>query len=653
MKKVLLLSLGLVMGFGAFAQNRAVKQDLTPATVQLKKNAVGTEVVSGTFNPIAKGNQSVVTNRWESFEEVETIQTYYDLQSNGFVSNRMYQLNDGSVAVVATMSHEENQSAGDRGTGYNFCASGDMSTWGDLPEARVEGNVRTGWPTIAPYGANGEILVAHTTGLNYWIRETAGEGEWDGPYSIPDPTGLDGQQYAYNLSWARVATTGDNNDIIHVFAGSQTTNNEGTNTVAQFYCRSTDGENWEVNWSPLYNDNEHIDSYSADDYAISANGNTIAVVYVGSLTHHAVMYKSTDDGLTWERKVIWENPYYGFDWSTPESVYIDTMYGPAHASIAVGFDGVAHVALSTYAYKHGEVGDTYSIWSGLMSDGIAYWNDTQETIEAPNGNPHHALRCWWIEGGMIGELSCDTTRFCGWVPPHQELYWSEYDPSTYQYNENDYFYAMHGTSAYPSIAVDPQGNLALSYCSIDLNRDDMYNSAYYYRSAFVSYKAYDQNYWVVAADNLTSDFMHSMDEVTAVNAVSTPTRVNEWWFAAQHDEQPGFYWGNDASQTNATSNSIWVFKVSGEGINVEDAEAVDVVYNVYPNPASEMIFVSSSMDADATVTFTNLAGQTVKVVNANLTTGENGISINDLNSGIYFCTVKANGYSHTSKVVVK
>jgi hypothetical protein len=59
------------------------------------------------------------------------------------------------------------------------------------------------------------------------------------------------------------------------------------------------------------------------------------------------------------------------------------------------------------------------------------------------------------------------------------------------------------------------------------------------------------------------------------------------------------------------------------------------------------------MDTEATVTFTNLAGQTVKVVNANLTTGENGVSINDLNSGVYFCTVSANGYSHTSKVVVK
>ena len=58
------------------------------------------------------------------------------------------------------------------------------------------------------------------------------------------------------------------------------------------------------------------------------------------------------------------------------------------------------------------------------------------------------------------------------------------------------------------------------------------------------------------------------------------------------------------------------------------------------------------MDADATITFVNLAGQTVKSFNKALTTGENTISI-DLESGIYFCTVNANGFNKTVKVIVK
>lgn len=58
------------------------------------------------------------------------------------------------------------------------------------------------------------------------------------------------------------------------------------------------------------------------------------------------------------------------------------------------------------------------------------------------------------------------------------------------------------------------------------------------------------------------------------------------------------------------------------------------------------------MSADATITFSNLAGQTVKSFNKNLSTGNNTINI-DLASGVYFCTVSANGFSKTTKVVVK
>ena len=148
-------------------------------------------------------------------------------------------------------------------------------------------------------------------------------------------------------------------------------------------------------------------------------------------------------------------------------------------------------------------------------------------------------------------------------------------------------------------------------------------------------------------------FIHMYDEGIAVNAVATPVNVNEFWFSCQADDLLGLYWGNEAQQSSASDNIIYAFKVCGEGMDINETIAKDVVYNVYPNPASDYIFVSSSMDADATVTFTNLAGQTVKVVNTNLTTGDNSVSINDLNSGVYFCTVTANGYSHTTKVVVK
>jgi hypothetical protein len=214
-----------------------------------------------------------------------------------------------------------------------------------------------------------------------------------------------------------------------------------------------------------------------------------------------------------------------------------------------------------------------------------------------------------------------------------------------------------GLSAYPAIAVDPAGNLAVAWCSPDLNRE-LYASMYYMRTIFVKEKPADVPYWFQVNNHGTSlyqDFIHMGDEATNISGVSVSANEGEFWFSCLSDDTPGFATGNTTSQAQVNTGIINVFKYTPAGSTeaIGENEAIDVVYNIFPNPASEFISISSSMDADATVTFTNIAGQTVKVVNHSLTTGDNTIVINDLTSGVYFCTVTANGYSHTSKVVVK
>ena len=108
MKKVFLLSLGLIMGLGAFAQNRVMKNDKKAFTVDSRKTVVGTETTTQASSYAPKTAKSVIINRWEDMEDAETIETYYDLQSNSWCSNRMYQLPTGQVGIVATMSHENN-----------------------------------------------------------------------------------------------------------------------------------------------------------------------------------------------------------------------------------------------------------------------------------------------------------------------------------------------------------------------------------------------------------------------------------------------------------------------------------------------------------------------------------------------------------------
>ena len=470
MKKVLLLSLSLALGFSAFAQQRAqqrvAKNDKQSFKVSATKAAaVGNEKINATaanFTPQAA--QSVVVNRYDENEVGETMITYYDLQSNSWCSNRMYQLPDGSVGVVATFSASQSSPNGtDRGTGYNFYKDGE---WQDMPETRVEPN-RTGWPTIAQWGETGEILISHAP-LGVYTREVAGEGEWEYRGELPEcPAGLEytGEDWA----WPRVATSGDNHNIIHVIADIQHTVSSDEVHHYQVYLRSTDAENWTISYSPLAQDDEAIDHYTADAYNITANGHNVAMIYGDDLQSHIVMYKSTDDGQTWERTVIWENPYYGCDWATDEcSIFTDTMFGPSNVALVIDKNGTVHVAMNVYEYIHSELGNTYTTWSGRGVDGIYYWNDTQEApIQSPDGNPHHALRLWWPDPENPGyvKMDADTTKWIGFVPMHYDETGSliQYDNDKF-YRENDYFYKFRsGQSGMMAFSCDPNGNLACAF----------------------------------------------------------------------------------------------------------------------------------------------------------------------------------------------
>ena len=662
MKKVLLLSLGLVMGFSAFAQTRVANNDIVvKKATAVKGIAVDNTKIGSVMDNSSRANKSVVANRSLAFDEMQAMTTYYDLQSNGNISNRMYQNANGDVAVVATLSLEQNLVASDRGTGYNFAPAGDIYAFGAEPEVREEANAtgedfRTGWPTVAPYGPTGEILVAHPgdaahDGLYYWTREVAGEGQWDGPHSIPNPTGL---EYPFSLSWARVATSGENNDIIHVVAAAQHQVSSEETHVAQFYCRSTDGENWDVNYSPLTDIDKHIDVFGGDDYSLAAYGDVVAIAYTTTFNEDFIVYKSEDNGLTWERFIVWNNPYKG-NWETDESSLtpVDesgnamSFPTPTTFTIAVGPDGTVHVAFAVAYYAHTELGLQYSYYYGRTADGILYWNDTREPLAdfdlfAPD-----------LEQDPSGEYvfhTLDSINYCGWLPFYENI--ADFNTDLL-YQEDDYQVLFYGgLSGFPAFSIDPEGNMALAYSTLDTYRTNSDNGKYY-RSTVMSYKKAGDEGWSVAVEHVMDDFMHMFDEAMFVNGANNVANVNEFWFSYTADDIQGLAWGNYATQQVPEANACHVFKISSSEIGVEETEAKDVVYNVYPNPTTDMIFVASSMDADATITFTNIAGQTVKVVNQGLTSGDNSVNISDLNTGVYFCTVTANGFSHTSKVVVK
>ena len=653
MRKVLLLSLSLALGFSAFAQQRVAKNDIRSAQAKAEKVSMGNEKINPATNFAPQTAKSVVVNRYDDVLDGETMMTMYDLQSNHFCSNRMYAMENGSAAIVATFSHEPNQSASDRGTGYNFF-NGETEEWMDMPEERVE-SMRTGWPTIAPYGDRGEILISHAP-MRCWTREVAGEGEW--VYRGELPISPEGFPYADDASWPRVATSGDNHNIIHVIGDIQHSGTDATEHY-QVYLRSEDAENWTITYSPLEQVGfESTGGFSAEDYAIAANGHNVAILYSGSMTNSVWMFKSTDDGLTWNARRVWEDPYEGISLDDPNLVYSDTLYRPMSGAVVIDNGGVVHVALNVLEMAHWA--DTepgyYSYFYGRMVDGILYWNDTQEgPVQSEDGNPHHAARLWWPipeEPGYV-RMHADSTKWIGYIPMYEGYEW---DNDKF-YNGDDYHPRFYSASGHPALSCDPYGNICCAFSSPCVRRLDD-NGTYYYRSIYTSYYNVDKGYWEQDVEDLCDEEVNFMflysDNLFTLSAPNT-YKPGEFWVGFQSDDLIGLYWGSGAAQTQASENIIHAMRIDAEDEYVsvpENYEAKDVVYNIYPNPATDYVVVKSSQDVEANISIVNLVGQTVKQFNKSLKTGENSISI-DLKSGIYFCTISANGFNKTIKFVVK
>ena len=660
MKKVFLLSLSLVLGLSAFAQRQVMKNDAKKAEAKATIAAVGNETTTQASTYAPKAAKSVVINRYDDMESATTMVTTYDLQSNQFVANRMYQLPTGEVAAVATMSHEENLVASDRGTGYNFF---DGSSWGDEPDERIE-PWKTGWPSIARWGENGEILLCHgNNGMQCFVRETAGEGEWVHKGTLPAYP--EGYPYASEYAtWPRVITCGENNSIIIAVAALQHSISSDETDVRTCFWRSEDAETWTCSYGPIADLGlgYEVGNFSADDYALAANGNTVALMYSGCLTQSVWMFKSTDCGLTWVPTRVWEHPFEGHELDEPGLDYGDTLFMPMNSTLTIDNNGVVHAAFNTFEMTH--LAETqsgyYSYYYGRTVDGILYWNDTQDPItdtEHPEyiGTPYeqhfahpnqfHAARLWWPiadEPGYVHML-LDSTRWIGYIPMYEGESWS----NDMFYHDN-YHSKIYGASGHPALSCDPDGNLACAFSAPNMSRK---TDMYYLRSVYVSYFDIEKGYWDILEDDLMEDVVMKFDDGLFTCAVPNTVNTKEFWFSYQHDDKIGFAWGSEPTQAETSDNNIEVVKII-PGDAIADAEAKDIVYNIYPNPATDYIVIGSAMHANATITFINLAGQTVKSFNKALTAGSNSISI-DLESGVYFCTIEANGFSKTVKVVVK
>jgi len=153
MKRPTLLFLVLVLGviYSAMGQ-------LRPHSTKMLKDykVLASEPLNGN-EPILTKPPGTNAFTMSVPDDPSTMISRYDCQTNHSCQIRMYYYPDGTIGATMTMAHNDNFA--DRGTGYNYF---DGTEWGAAPEARIE-TVKTGWPSYAPLGINGEIVVAHSS----------------------------------------------------------------------------------------------------------------------------------------------------------------------------------------------------------------------------------------------------------------------------------------------------------------------------------------------------------------------------------------------------------------------------------------------------------------------------------------------------------
>jgi hypothetical protein len=626
MKKFLLFTLVMSFGLIGFSQYRSnIPQELKNRSVVRERYAASDPVAPMTntkYLPGAPKSAGMLTT------ETVIAETVYDFPTNSMLGNRIWAWEDGTVAAVCSWGMLDPNFA-DRGTGYNYF---DGTAWGAMPTQRIE-SLRCGWPNIAAWGA-GEFGISHNgnTGLEFIKRDTKGTGAWT-QTNYQGPAGIEGDP-----TWPRMTTSGDNNEVIHMFYNSYVAY-EGQAT-ALLYSRSTDGgETWDPRDVIL--DGMGADYYleiGGDNYVLASRGNTVALLCADMFSDMFIM-KSTDNGENWEKIIVWEHPYPFFDWNV--TITTDTLYTVDNsADIAIDPNGMCHVTWGIGRVGHDAVGTTYSFWP--ITDGIGYWNESMGQIPE-NDNPHKT---------MMPEYLDELGMLVGWLQDINNngvIDIDEYEVLTYR---------QLGMSTMPAISIDDEGAIAIIYSAIN---EDANNTISYYKRLWARGSPDLGVTWGEFV-NLKNDIIHIFDEcVYPVLAKNSPN--NKFHLIYQADQWPGVYMNPGGQQHDPVVNQVYHMAIDKYDIvgitnpSNTTISGVTVSQNA-PNPTNSTtnIVVDVKTAAQVSLQVCNLTGQRVfQIPTQNMAAGSHSLTIDAsvLAPGVYFYTVTAGAQTITRKMIVE
>ena len=314
--------------------------------------------------------------------------TTYDLQSNGSVQNRLDVHDDGTISAGWTMSKEFNTTYSDRGTGYNYF---DGTSWINQivqPTDQVDRieTSRVGWASVFGLGNGEERVITHSTSLNVLnqaSRTSIGTGAW-----------TDANIGEFYMIWNRSVAGGLDGNTIHMIALTEPMGTGWSGSLynglngALLYFRSQDGGAiWDIDTMQLPTmDTAHFLGFSADDYAISAKGETVVVAYFNDWGDSFIV-KSTDNGDSWTNTTFLNFPHdkYAIDegLDLDSDGVLDQVYSTDNSgALIIDDQGMAHVFYGIMMYADDDLSDGSSSWFPL-TNGIAYWNESYGADNTP------------------------------------------------------------------------------------------------------------------------------------------------------------------------------------------------------------------------------------------------------------------------------
>jgi hypothetical protein len=388
MKKTTLSVIMILLSFATFAQGPVIHNSISPQVRPDQKKPVtakyqtlsGNEKSAPPAQQVTSNAQVGTPKTIRNYTETTIGTTYYDLQTNDAISDRLWLNPDNNtISAVWTFSPDATSGTPNRGTGYNYF---DGSAWGPAPLTRVESQ-RCGFTNIGIPSGGTETIIAHNNTslvMQHTSRATIGSGTWD-----EDLSSLSDDAVGGNL-WSKIAVNGN---TIHIISLTTPVANSGDLFNGMdgepLYYRSTDGgATWDKTNVELPDiSSENYIGFGGDSYQIDAHDNTVAIV-IGSVSTDLLLFKSTDNGETWTKTVLLAHPFPFFDDNTITDVNGDGIADSIEVcdgalAVLVDNNDMVHVCWGDMFIKNDIAGDgLFSYYPGLNN--LIYWD---ESMSAP------------------------------------------------------------------------------------------------------------------------------------------------------------------------------------------------------------------------------------------------------------------------------